>query len=495
MRQKRTGLTPGLVKKLWLVFFLVIVLMGASYVLITGFFANRYNQATAQRVNAQVAQHLIEEKFKEASPFLEDGSPNKALFADLMHDMMAVNRSIEVYLLSEAGEILYSVVLDHSDNAPATFVSLDPVNSFIDSNGEDFILGDDPRNPGEKKIFSTAAFEVDGQKGFIYIILAGQEFQAISKNLMEQYFVNLGLGAFLITMLFALLIGLASIWFLTKNLRLITHTVQKFREGDLNVRISEPHRSNVEAFALAFNEMADTIVGNIEKLKSVDTLRKELIANVSHDLRTPLAILKGYVETLQMKGDELKAEDRQEYLQSLNSNIDKLTRLVDQLFEYSKLEAEQITPVKEPFSITELSHDLVAKFKVLAEQKNIELRLDHQAENNLVYADLGLVERALQNLLENAIKYTDPGGKVTLSVLRKEDSIEINIADTGRGIPLNEQPFIFDRYKQIGTEKKKQGYGLGLAIVKKIMELHDTKITVTSRPREGSSFAFSLPAF
>ena len=312
MRKNRTGLSPGLVKKLWLVFFLVIVLMSASYVLITGFFANRYNQATAQRVNARVAEHLIEEKFQNESPFLEDGSPNKALFADLMHDMMAVNRSIEVYLLSETGEILYSVVLDHSDNAPAKYVSLQPVNDFIKSKGEKYILGDDPRNPGEKKIFSTAAFESGGQSGFIYIILAGEEFQAISKNLMERYFINLGLGATLITMLFALLIGLGSIWFLTKNLRLITQTVQRFREGDLNARIAEPHKSNVEAFALAYNEMADTIVSNIEKLKSVDTLRKELIANVSHDLRTPLAILKGYVETLQIKKQELTEEESEE---------------------------------------------------------------------------------------------------------------------------------------------------------------------------------------
>ena len=115
MNQSKTTLTPGLVKKLWIVFILVIVLMAVSYVFITGYFANKFNQATAQRVNAQVAQHLIEEKFQDHSPFLADGSPNKALFADLMHDMMAVNRSIEVYLLSEAGDILYSVVLDHSE--------------------------------------------------------------------------------------------------------------------------------------------------------------------------------------------------------------------------------------------------------------------------------------------------------------------------------------------------------------------------------------------
>lgn len=488
-------LTPRLVKKLWLAFILIIVLMGASYIFITGYFANKYNQAIAQRVNANVANHLIEEKFQNASPFLEDGSPNKALFGDLMHDMMAVNRSIEVYLLDPKGEILYSVVLDHSDNAPAKYVSLGPIQSFIADKGESYILGDDPRNPGKQKIFSAAPFNVDGREGYIYIILAGQQFELISDNLMGQYFVNLGIGATLLTMLFAAIIGLLSIWFLTKNLRLMTQTIRKFREGDLEVRIANPEKSDIEVFAHSFNEMADTIVGNIDKMKSVDSLRRELIANVSHDLRTPLAILKGYVETMQMKKESLSEEQKEAYLQVTHDNIDKLSKLINQLFEYSKLEAEQVTPIKEPFSITELSHDLIAKFKVLAEQKKVVLELDNPEENSMVFADVSLVERALQNLIENAIKFTEPGGKVILSLKRKSENVEINITDTGTGIPVSEQPFIFDRYKQVDKETKKQGYGLGLAIVKKIMDLHDTTITVLSKPKEGSSFIFNLPAY
>lgn len=113
----------------------------------------------------------------------------------------------------------------------------------------------------------------------------------------------------------------------------------------------------------------------------------------------------------------------------------------------------------------------------------------------MVYADVSLVERALQNLIENAIKYTEPNGQVILSLNRKYDHVEINITDTGTGIPLSEQPFIFDRYKQVDKSTKKQGYGLGLAIVKKIMDLHGTTITVMSKPKQGSSFIFNLPAY
>ena len=495
MKNGEKTLTPRLVKKHWVAFILLILLMGASYIFVTGYFANKYYQATSQKINANIANHLIEEKFQNASPFLEDGSVNKPLFGDLMHDMMAVNRSIEVYLLDNSGDILYSVVLDHSGNSEVKNVSLAPIKSFIATNGEEHILGDDPRNPEKQNIFSAAHFSVGERDGYIYIVLAGQELQQVSDNLIGRYFSRLGIGATLLSMLFAGLIGLLSIWFLTKNLRLMTATVRSFQEGDFEARIKNPEDSDIEVFANTFNEMADTIVDNMEKMKSVDLLRRELIANVSHDLRTPLAILKGYVETLQIKKDTLSEAEKQEYLQITHDNIDKLSNLINQLFEYSKLEAEQVTPVKEPFSITELSHDLIAKFEVLAKKKQINLQLNNPQENCMVYADVSLVERALQNLIENAIKFTEPKCEVKLSLNHKNDQIEISITDTGAGIPIGEQPFILDRYKQVNKSTKKHGYGLGLAIVKKIRDLHDTTITVMSKPKEGSSFIFNLPAY
>lgn len=493
--KKTKTLTPRLIKKLWVAFILLVLMMGASYIGITNYFANKHNQETTQRLNADVANHVIAEKFLNASPFLNDGSVNKPLFGDLMHDMMAVNQSIEVYLLNDIGEILYSVVLDNSDNAPVKKVSLAPIKSFIANKGEKFILGDDPRFQGEKKIFSAAPYSVDGRNGYVYIILAGKKFQEVSSTLTGQYFAKIGLGATLLTTVFAALIGLLAIWFLTKNLRVITSTIRRFSDGDLTARIENPDSSDISIFANSFNKMADSITGNIDKMQSIDLLRRELIANVSHDLRTPLAILKGYVETLQIKKETLSESEKQEYLQITHDNINKLSKLINQLFEYSKLEAEQVSPVKEPFSITELSHDLIAKFKVIAEQKEIELQLDNPSENNMVFADVSLVERALQNLIENAIKFTEAKGKVTLSLHKIGKNVEINITDTGTGIPVNEQPFIFDRYKQVDESAKKQGSGLGLAIVKKIMELHDTTITVLSKPREGSSFVFNLPAY
>lgn len=496
MKKSTKTLSNRLITKLSLAFLLLVLLMGASYIIITAYLTNKHFEERSQKLNAQLANHLIEEKFQGHSPFLADGTINKSLFGDLMHDMMAVNRGIEVYLLDSVGKILYSVVLDHDDpqNA-AQFVDLDPIHAFISCDGNRYILGDDPRNDGEKKIFSSAKFNDEGREGYIYIVLAGEEFQTLSESLFAGYFTKLGLGASIITMVFVFGLGLLSFWFLTRNLRSIIQTVQRFREGDLDIRIVNPEKSDLSTLALAFNEMADTIARNMKEIQSVDVLRRELIANVSHDLRTPLAIINGYIETLQMKSDVLELEEKEKYLDIIKGSSERLSHLVSQLFEYSKLEAEQVKPVKEPFSMTDLAMDLITKYQVLGDKKSINIQLESDKHVPLVFADIGLVERAIQNLLDNALKFTPENGSISLQISSTEADVKIGVSDTGPGIKESEQSFIFDRYRQAKQTSKSDGVGLGLAIVKKIMDLHNTRIQLISKPNEGSTFQFHLPKY
>ena len=494
---KNTALSVRLIRKIMIAFLLLILLVGVGYVSITFYFTNKYFAETSQKLNAELANHLIEEKFQDAKPFLEDGSVNKPLFGDIMHDMMAVNRGIEVYLLDADGGIQYSVVLDHSDSdKPASQIDLAPVNSFIASGGDTYILGDDPRNPGQKKIFSAAPFEFDGQEGFIYIILAGKEFEDVTQSLMGSYFLRLGLGASIATVLFAGLIGLLVIWYLTKNLREIIDTVRRFKEGDLKARIENSRNKDLSVLTETYNNMANTIVSNIEEMKSVEALRRELIANVSHDLRTPLAITQGYVETLQIKKDSLTEADRDHYVSVIAKSVDKLSGLIDQLFEYSKLEAQQIEPQKEAFSIADLAYDVFEKYESLAQKQRIDLKLDIEEKLPLVFADISLVERVIQNLMDNALKFTPEGGEVRLEMKSDKKQVFVSIKDTGIGIPEEELSQIFERYKKASNTAKseKEGAGLGLAIAKKIMEIHDSTIRVLSRPDEGTTFQFFLPS-
>ncbi len=495
MKKDKT-LSNRLIRKLGVAFFFLVVLMGTSYILISVYLTNKHFEERSQKLNAQLANHLIEEKFNGNSPFLDDGSVNKPLFGDLMHDMMAVNRGIEVYLLDSLGAVLYSVVLKHDDpENPIQYVDLAPIEEFIACQGDRYILGDDPRNSEQQKIFSSAKFESNERVGYIYIVLAGQELDNVASSLLSDYFMKLGVGASLLTMLFVIALGLASFWFLTKNLRSVIQTVRRFREGDMDIRIEEPEKTDLSVLATNFNEMADTISRNMEEIKSVDVLRRELIANVSHDLRTPLSIIHGYVETLQMKKDKLDESEKDKYLEIIKGSSEKLSKLVGQLFEYSKLEADQVKPLKEPFSITDLAMDLVAKYQLLASEKNIEIKVNAINNTPLVFADISLVERVIQNLLDNALKFAPENGDVSLDVSVNDKDVRVAVSDNGPGIHEKDQLYIFDRYRQARKESKADGVGLGLAIVKKIMELHNSSIQVISKPNEGSTFQFHLPSY
>ena len=493
---KNSILSVRFILKLTLSFLAILLLAGIGYTITSIYLSNKYFNETTQRLHANLAHDLIEEKFANTQPFDSVGNVNKALFGDIMHDMMAVNRAIEVYLLDKQGKVQYSVVLDH--DAPETKekrVNLEPIHQFINESGSNYVLGDDPKDLSKQTIFSAAEFNKDGHEGYVYIILAGEDFLATRSDLFNSYFMRLGLRGSLLTLIFATLLGVLVIWYLTRSLRKIIYAAKRFQQGDLEYRIENAEKTDLANVASTYNSMADTILSDIEKIKSVEQLRQELIANISHDLRTPLSVIQGYIETLHMKDEQLTPEERKEYLKTVSRSSERLSKLVSQLFEYSKLEANQIQPEKEPFLISELANDIRRNYALIAEQKNIELNLSMEDNVPLVFADISLVERAIQNLMDNALKFTPEGGKVTVKIESGENDVEVTIKDSGPGIKKDNQALIFERYRQTKNGKEKEGAGLGLAIVKKIMEIHDSSIKVFSKPNEGTSFSFSLPVY
>ncbi len=463
--------------------------LGAGYMIITSMAATTYVQEINQQLYGDVAEHLV----KETQP-LKQGQVDTAATHDIMHSMMVINPSLEVYLLDPNGQII-DYVVPYSE-VKLDRVDLEPVHQFLESESAHMIVGDDPKLPGTKNIFSAAPiYENDELSGYAYVILAGAPQVAVTSDLRKHYIMCLGGRLFYLILAAALLIGLFAFWQLTKNLRRIVKVVKRFQEGDYEARISRQEQGNLAILGNTFNEMAAKVTESIEQLKSVDRLRQELIANVSHDLRTPLAIMQGYVETLQMKQDEITPEQRKKYLQTIMNSSERLSHLIAQLFEYSKLEADQIVPEKEPFLLQELCQDIVFKYQVLAKEKAITL--DWQASRDLpmVFADIGLVERVLQNLLDNALKHTPANGKVSVLLENSEKGVRVSVADSGPGIPVEQQAHIFERYRQLENKKtsRSAGSGLGLAIVKKILEIHQSTIQVRNREQSGAEFFFQLP--
>lgn len=486
---EKIGLRHSLLWRLSAVFLFLLLLLGLAYLVITTVAANRYFQETTQKLNANVASEML----LEVEPFV-NGEVNKDALGTLMHSMMAVNPRLEVYLLGTDGEILSYVVL--KEKVKLTRVSLDPVKEFLQDKGQKYVLGDDPRNPGHTTIFSaTEVLEEGILQGYVYMVLVSEKFETVANTLLGSYWLRISSRAFIITLIAAFLIGLGLIILLTRNLRVIISTVKKFEEGDLEARIPvKKAKGEMALLSRTFNQMADTILQNIEELKKVDTLRRELIANVSHDLRNPLAVLHGYVETLMIKDADVTPEERQKYYKIILDSSDKLKGLVTDLFELSKLETGQMQPIKEPFLINEMLQDASLKYNVLAEQKNVQFTANIDRSLPLVYADISMIDRVIQNLVDNALKYTPEKGWIKLEVKQENGAILIDVENSGEGIPEKDLPSIFDRYYKVSKEKSNiEGTGLGLAIVKKILDLHHVNIDVQSIPNKFTRFAFSLP--
>ena len=267
-----------------------------------------------------------------------------------------------------------------------------------------------------------------------------------------------------------------------------------------NARLFADLRREVAEHCQARHDLSGALA-EVEQLKdgleAENTyLRRDLIANVSHDLRTPLVAMRGYLEVLAAKGDSLSCSQRQQYLGIAVRQSEHLATLIDELFELAKLDFKGMAPNREPFPLGELAADVVHKFQLAADAKRIGLRVEVPPQLPFVDADVSLMERVLDNLIGNALKHTPSGGLVSVRLCAQDGRVVTQVSDTGSGIPQAEQAFIFDRFYR-GTNDRTSGSGgagLGLAITKRILELHDTDIRVRSDAQAGTCFAFSLPA-
>jgi signal transduction histidine kinase len=396
--------------KISFIFLLLLSLLSFAYVLITVISARRYFETSHQRLNRDVAAHIAE----FSSPFINDtisqGEAEKVFF-----NAMVMNPSIEVYLLDAAGKVL-SYYAPHKE-IQLSAVSLAPIQKFIQAEGKEFIMGDDPRNSKVQKIFSAARIEKDARlAGYIYVVLAGEEYDSTMEMLLNKHILGLATQTILITLAATLLIGLGAFKLITRNLKAIINTVEKFHKGNLQSRIQVNSKDEFALLALTFNQMADTLANNLEELKTAEALRRELIANVSHDLRTPIAAIQGYAETIMMKNEQLTNADRKRYTGIILQSSEKLKKLVDELFELSKLEASHSKPYMEVFNLAELIGEIFVQYRILAQPKHLSVSYTSSQAAILVRADIGMIERVLQNLIDNAIKYTPENGSITIQV-------------------------------------------------------------------------------
>ena len=472
--------------KISAVFLVVLLLLGLVFNFLTLFSAEMYFQEGNQRLHREFAKYIA----SLLEPYAQDSLDQEEI-TQVFQKVYAMNPSVEVYLLDVEGNILSSSAL--SENLKLHHVDLEPIHRFLAVEGKQFTMGEDPKGVHKEKVFTAAPLTTgEKQMGYVYVVLGGEEYDSALQFIQQNYILRLGARTLLISLIAAVVIGLVSIGYLTKHLRRMTKAVTAFGNGDLTQRIPVVTDDEIGTVARAFNQMADTIQRNVDELATVDSLRRELIANVSHDLRTPLSSMQGYVETVMMKNGALSENDRKQYLQTILDSTIKLNRLVQELFELSKLDAKQTLPKPEAFSLPELVQDVVQKFQPQAENKRILIEAQFEKDLSFVTADIGMIERVLQNLVENAIKYTPVNGHIVITLDRLKSKIQVRVSDTGCGVPAAALPNIFDRFYRVRADSRQDGAGLGLAIVKKILDLHGEEIRVESKENVGTTVTFSL---
>jgi len=474
----------------------IVVLLGGAFYQIDRYSVRMYYEELSQRLNSSLAMYVV-----NAESLINDGVVNHEALSTLANRAMVINPTAEIYLLSVDG-----IILGHAlppDEIVVDRVEIGPIHELLSESRPLPIKGVNPRNPGVRKVFS--AFPVpdpgnaDIHAGYLYVVLGGSQYEAIAKTVAGSDKQRMVTTVILLLVLTAFIAGALLFSFLTRRLRQLTTELSAFTAGnfeaDATVRSVDQPRDEIDQLRNACNYMAMTIQQQLSSLQENDRLRRELVTNISHDLRTPLATMQGYIETLIIKDEALNPQTRSQYLEIARKHAVHLGKLIQDLFELAMLDSSRVTPVFEEFSLTELIYDVVQEFKLQAETVNVSLEVDPPSEAVSVYADISLIQRVLENLVSNALKHTPERGKISISVRPSSAAVDVAVADTGPGISRDALPYIFDRFYKADPEdeRNKGSMGLGLAIAKRILELHESEIRVVSEEQHGTRFHFDLP--
>lgn len=483
-----------LAQRLTLIFSALVL----SFCIISGWVQNysnsHYGKVIIQKLSANLAQHIA-----NSNTLLGPEGLNEQSVKNLFDQLMSVNPGVEVYLLDKSGNIVGHAAPE--GRLKRNKVDLEPITNWL-QNKTFPVMGDNPRSLNERTIFSVAPLLInDRVEGYLYVVLIGDEYRALVENAYQDSLfltILLSCGAMLV---FALIAGWFAFRWITNPIRQLTNALSKIdleksstvQELASSLSENKQQRNEVGILAQTFYDMAAKLTQQWNMLSHQDQQRREFIANISHDLRTPLTSLQGYLETLSFKSDKLTPSERQRYLNIALSQSQKVSKLAQELFELARLEYGQVKLNKEQFFIEELIQDVLQKFELAAESRQQKLLVKFDCKLKSVNADLSMIERVLTNLLDNALRHTPERGTIKINLVQLDNSVQIVVSDTGSGIPEALKSELFQRPSMM-SYKKHQG-GLGLMIVKRILQLHKSDIQLIDRENYGACFKFELPCY
>lgn len=278
------------------------------------------------------------------------------------------------------------------------------------------------------------------------------------------------------------------------SLALLQKGAQRIAGGDFSARVHLTEVDELSDVAEAFNFMGDELQRSFARQRELEQARRDLIAAVSHDLRTPLTSIRAMIEAL---ADEVVAEPEmvQRYYGTIRSQIQNLSGLINDLFELSQLETGQVQLAVEAVNMNDLLSDVLESMQAQAGAKGVSLQGIFSEDVPIIKGELNKLQRVITNLVQNAIRHTPAGGSISLATQPAPDGVQVEVADTGEGIAPEDLPHIFEQFFRGEKSRSREtgGAGLGLAIARRIVEAHHGRIWVESQVGEGTRFRFVLP--
>lgn len=467
---------------------------------------NRVQHAYWQWQGSSLARYVAD---RQAQPFFDPatGQFRTNALADTAMYITMIQPSLEAYLLDATGHIIQHT-LPSPERPVINQIDLQPLHRLMVAKQSDLpVWGTDPRHPQRAVLFSVTPLPTSyvgaEPPAYLYIVLQGQAGELIrqqgNQSVLSSGAWSVVLAAVVVA---ALVVGVLQIT-LSSRLRRLTYQVLSFRAGDSPMTGLPPSRGDdLDWLAQAACDMQKRIQQQFRKLEEAEHQRRELVGNVGHDLHTPLAAVQGYVETLRLAKAPIDPGLLHRHLDTALQQCHVMGRRLQELSELSRLQSHHIVTTPEPFSIAELVQDVVQGFELRASTHHVQLCLDPQMDRQArVVADIGMIERVLMNLIDNAIRHTPQGGLIALTVVAQSNKVWVRVRDSGQGIAPEALPFVFDRYwttrpsDASGVASSRPRGGLGLAIVKRIIDLHQSTILVRSSLQKGTEVSFWLPAW
>lgn len=339
------------------------------------------------------------------------------------------------------------------------------------------------------------------QTAWLYVVARNADITAELPQLIQGYAVRGAIKIALVTLAIGLLISVGVLTLLARPLAALTLAAEQIKPDQVvaqnlsNRRLPFIDRNDeIGRLARSFDAMVTRLQESAARILRADQGRRQMIASVSHDLRTPLTALTSQIETLKLKAHSLSAADQTRYLVGALNNAQHLKRLTDSLADLARLDDPDLTVHLEPTALGDLIDDVVQRNKARAESQNVALTADYI--NGLAFAnvDIQLIERALGNLIDNALRVMPEGGSIQVKLAETQDGLRLTVQDDGPGITKSDQERVFEPFFQTSEHRAHRGAsGLGLAIVKRVAQLHGAKLGIDSLVGSGTQIWFELP--